>query len=50
MKALNLEKKKSLCERAEALKDSTDWKNTTDQMVATQKEWKTIGSGFKKIF
>lgn len=46
--ALNLEKKKSLCERAEALKDSTDWKNTTDQMVAIQKEWKTIGPVSKK--
>lgn len=46
--ALNLEKKKALCEKAEALKDSTDWKNTTDQMIAIQKEWKTIGPVSKK--
>ncbi len=39
----NLEKKRALCEKAESLKDSTDWKNTTDQMVSIQKEWKTIG-------
>lgn len=46
--SLNLEKKKALCEKAEALKDSTDWKNTTDQMIAIQKEWKTIGPVAKK--
>ena len=46
--SLNLEKKKALCEKAEALKDSTDWKNTTDQMIAIQKEWKTIGPVSKK--
>lgn len=40
---VNLEKKKALCERANQLKDSTDWKKTTDEMVAIQKEWKTIG-------
>ena len=39
----NLQKKKALCEKAEALKDSTDWKKTTDEMIAIQKEWKTIG-------
>lgn len=39
----NLEKKRALCERAEAMKDSTDWKETTDKFVALQKEWKTIG-------
>lgn len=40
---LNLEKKKALVERAKAMKDSTDWKKTTDDMIAIQKEWKTIG-------
>lgn len=40
---VNLEKKRSLCEKANALKDSTDWKKTTDEMIAIQKEWKTIG-------
>ncbi len=44
----NLEKKKVLCEKAEALKDSTDWKSTTDVLVALQKEWKTIGPVAKK--
>lgn len=44
----NLAKKIDLCERAEALKDSTDWKEATDQFVAMQKEWKTIGPVVKK--
>lgn len=44
----NLRRKKELCEKAEALKDSTDWKATTDQLVALQKEWKTIGAVAKK--
>ena len=39
----NLDAKRALCEKAEALKDSTDWKDTTDKMIALQKEWKTIG-------
>ena len=39
----NLNAKKALCEQAEALKDSTDWKATTEKMVALQKEWKGIG-------
>lgn len=44
----NLELKKALCEKAEALKDSTDWKDTTEKMIALQKEWKTIGSVARK--
>ena len=44
----NLQKKIALCEKAEALKDSTDWKKTTDVLVALQKEWKTIGAVTKK--
>ena len=44
----NLEKKRALCEKAEALKDSTDWKNTADVLVKLQKEWKTIGPVAKK--
>lgn len=46
--ASNLAKKVALCEKAEALKDSTDWKATTDALVALQKEWKTIGPVVKK--
>ena len=45
---VNYEKKKALCEKAESLKDSTDWKNTTQIMIDIQKEWKTIGSVQKK--
>ena len=44
----NLEKKKVLCERAEALKDSTDWKETADALAKLQKEWKAIGPVSKK--
>ncbi len=40
----NLNKKRALCEKAEALKDSTDWRKTTDELIAIQKEWKTIGA------
>ena len=47
--AENLEKKKALCEKAEALKDSTDWKATADILVALQKEWKAIGPVAKKL-
>ena len=46
--AANLAKKIELCEKAEALKDSTDWKATTDALVALQKEWKTVGPVVKK--
>lgn len=44
----NLEKKVALCEKAEALKDSQDWKKTTEALVALQKEWKTVGPVVKK--
>ena len=44
----NLEKKKDLCEKAEMLKDSTEWKNTAEQLTKLQKEWKTIGPVSKK--
>lgn len=44
----NLEKKKALCEQAEALKDSTDWKVTADALSKLQKEWKAIGPVSKK--
>ncbi|MDH8701890.1 hypothetical protein M2138_001241 [Dysgonomonadaceae bacterium PH5-43] len=39
----NLTEKTALCEEAEALKDSQDWKSTTEKMVALQKKWKTSG-------
>ena len=46
--AANLAAKLALVEKAEALKDSTDWKDATDQFVELQKEWKTIGTVPKK--
>lgn len=46
--AQNLAKKTELCEKAEALKDSTDWKATADQLMQIQKEWKAIGAVPKK--
>ena len=44
----NLAKKIDLCERAEALMDSTEWKEATEKFVELQKEWKTIGPVVKK--
>ncbi len=41
--AANLAAKNALCEKAEALKESTDWGATTNKLVALQKEWKTVG-------
>lgn len=46
--AENTDKKKTLVEQAKALQDSTDWKSTSDKLIALQKEWKTIGMVPKK--
>ena len=40
----NVEKKVALCEAAEALKSSTEWKKATDQFINLQKQWKEIGA------
>ena len=45
----NAEKKRVLVEKAKALADSTDWKSTSDKIIALQKEWKTIGTVPKKL-
>jgi len=45
---VNLEKKKALCEQVEALRDNQNWKETTDRMIALQKEWKSIGPVSRK--
>ena len=45
----NAEKKRQLIARAQELCESTDWRATGDQLVALQKEWKTIGSVPKKL-
>ena len=47
--AENAAKKKALVEKAQALTDSTDWKSTSDKLIALQKEWKTIGMVPKKL-
>lgn len=44
----NLQLKKELCEKAEALAGSTDWKATADALVELQKQWKAIGAVPKK--
>ncbi len=44
----NLDLKKALCEKAEALKDSTDWKATTEAIKELQKQWREIGTVPKK--
>lgn len=46
--AANLKKRNELCEQAEALKDSTDWKGTATKLVELQKQWKKVGSVSKK--
>ena len=40
---INLQKKYELCEKAEALQDSEDWKETTEKLIQLQKQWKKIG-------
>ncbi|PTL27415.1 DUF349 domain-containing protein [Prevotella sp. oral taxon 820] len=46
--AENARKKEALVEKARALQDSTEWKSTSDKLIALQKEWKTIGMVPKK--
>ena len=40
----NLEKKTAICEEAEQLKTSTEWKKTADRLIALQEQWKEIGA------
>lgn len=44
----NMDKKIALCEQAEAVMDSTDWKKTTDYLISLQKQWKEIGPVSRK--
>lgn len=44
----NLTIKTELCEKAEALKDSTDWNKTSEQIMELQKQWKSVGAVPKK--
>ena len=45
----NADKKRALIEKAKELKGSTEWKKTSDKLIALQKEWKTIGVVPKKL-
>jgi hypothetical protein len=45
----NAEKKRALIERAKALQDSTEWRSTSDKLIALQKEWRTIGMVPRKL-
>ena len=44
----NMEKKIALCEQAEAVMDSTDWKKTSDYLISLQKQWKEVGPVSRK--
>ena len=44
----NTQRKLELCEKAEQLKDSTDWKKATDEFIAMQQQWKEIGQTSRK--
>jgi DNA repair exonuclease SbcCD ATPase subunit len=39
----NLKLKIALCEQAEAVRESEDWKKTTDKFISLQKQWREIG-------
>ncbi|MRT93254.1 DUF349 domain-containing protein [Ancylomarina sp. 16SWW S1-10-2] len=45
----NLKLKIVLCERAEELQNSTDWKQTTNELIKIQKKWKSIGNVPRKV-
>ncbi len=47
--AENIDKKRALVEKAKELAESTEWKSTSDKLIALQKEWKTIGMVPKKL-
>ncbi len=45
----NIKKKEELVRQAQALQDSTDWRQTSEKLVQLQKDWKTIGMVPKKV-
>ena len=45
----NAERKRALVEKAKALQDSTEWRSTSDKLIALQREWKTVGMVPKKL-
>lgn len=40
----NLQLKNEICEAAEALQNSDDWKHATDELIALQTKWKEVGA------
>lgn len=46
---INYQKKVKLCEKVESLKDSSEWKTTTDKIISYQREWKKIGPAPRKV-
>jgi hypothetical protein len=46
-RATNLARKQELCERAEALADSTDWVRTATEIQKLQADWKTVGAAVR---
>ena len=42
--ASNLDAKRRLADEAETLKDSTEWRKTSERLIELQKQWKTIGA------
>ncbi len=46
---VNADKKRALIDKVNTLKDSTEWKSTSDKIIAIQNEWKTIGMVPKKL-
>lgn len=44
----NLKIKEQLCQQAEDLMNSEDWKKATDQLIALQKKWKEVGPVARK--
>ena len=45
----NMKLKVVLCEKAEEFQDSTDWKQTTNELIRIQKKWKSIGNVPRKV-
>lgn len=45
----NYKLKEKLCEKAENLQDSTEWRNTTESIIKLQKDWKNIGPTSKSL-
>ena len=45
----NYQKKIELCLKAEAIAKREDWKKATEELLALQQEWKTVGATNRKV-